>query len=413
MKNLRFILFGSIFLFGISILSTYCSPQKQVEYPEPPDRNKAANHPDQFVWEIFARAFQPAPNDEGNLLWENWASKNYIYKNPCGPPPPWPEGRQVMTPNDPKIPKFLELVNESGKSFFESNLKALTLTFTSPYIEVVRMNRPMFNYIVGNKLYNIDNAYEKAKTTGIDFPSESVVIKAQWKKLEPEELSEYYWREIQHKDKLGRMQQDTLGLVGFHIVSKALPNWVWSTFNHVKDGGRCDYYGCTDEFGVSPSFTPPHKNAIGKQYIPGKLTPDLEALFKKYNLDPVLKNYRLRGTQTEYVDNKGKTILLGNSILEANFDETSSCITCHTYSALNGAFNEIATVDTATIELGIKPSTQLGIHPICYNGIAETEFFYPIDSSTMTVPPDSIYYQLDFMWQLVHGNEHCEDEKKK
>ncbi|MGG7381499.1 hypothetical protein ACQ7B2_23090, partial [Escherichia coli] len=57
-------------------------------------------------------------------------------------------------------------------------------------------------------------------------------------------------------------------LVAFHVSSKDTPNWVWATFEHVNNLGRCDYTGCNDSYGyrsadrVPPgretNFTAPH-----------------------------------------------------------------------------------------------------------------------------------------------------------
>jgi hypothetical protein len=34
-----------------------------------------------------------------------------------------------------------------------------------------------------------------------------------------------------------------------HISSKDIPNWIWATFEHVGNPGRCDYTGCNDSYG--------------------------------------------------------------------------------------------------------------------------------------------------------------------
>ena len=43
----------------------------------------------------------------------------------------------------------------------------------------------------------------------------------------------------------------------------------------------------------------------------------------------VADNYRLIGAQTDFTDDTGRPIILGNSVTEAGFQTTSSCITCH------------------------------------------------------------------------------------
>src|SRR5205823_4143745 len=38
-------------------------------------------------------------------------------------------------------------------------------------------------------------------------------------------------------------------LVAMHVSSRQNPNWVWGTFEHQMNPGRCDYIGCFDSFG--------------------------------------------------------------------------------------------------------------------------------------------------------------------
>ena len=40
-------------------------------------------------------------------------------------------------------------------------------------------------------------------------------------------------------------------LIALHISSKDTPNWVWATFEHVANPGRCDFTGCNDSYGYS------------------------------------------------------------------------------------------------------------------------------------------------------------------
>lgn len=46
------------------------------------------------------------------------------------------------------------------------------------------------------------------------------------------------------------------------------------------------------------------------------------------------ENYRLRGTQVNFVDSFGKDTRLANAQIEANVELQSSCITCHAEAAM-------------------------------------------------------------------------------
>ena len=56
-------------------------------------------------------------------------------------------------------------------------------------------------------------------------------------------------------------------------------------------------------------------------------------MFAKAGIDPVFKNYCLKGTQVDFTDNEGLAIRLGNSVTEEGFVAQSSCITCHSRAA--------------------------------------------------------------------------------
>lgn len=394
-------------LFAGIILS---SNQERIQLSNPGEE-MAANNPDRFAWELFVRLFQPINgNIENGTVWENWMSTTNLYKNPCGPPPPWPKSKQRLLPKPRKFQTFFEELNKSGKVFHPSGLTILTLDFDNPYMEEIRINKPMYDYIVENQLYNREVVYQMASSTGISFPKESIVMKVQWKKITKNEMKDYYWRELKQKDTTtNEFIVDTVGLAGFHIVSHALPNWVWTTFEHIKNPGRCDYIGCEDSYGVKPHFIEPNKIVVQKEYPPGKMTPALKQLFNRFDLPEIFKNYQLRGTQTEYSDVKGNPTILGNSVLENNMVQTSSCISCHAMATLNGGDNSYLTVSMPLppgFRFGISPTNTKGFHPDAFVGTPEPEMYYPKDKNG-NIPADSIFYQLDFMWQLANEAQFC------
>ena len=46
--------------------------------------------------------------------------------------------------------------------------------------------------------------------------------------------------------------------VSMHIISKAVPNWTWATFEHQFNPARCDIIGCRDLFGAQTSPVQPN-----------------------------------------------------------------------------------------------------------------------------------------------------------
>ena len=80
--------------------------------------------------------------------------------------------------------------------------------------------------------------------------------------------------------------------------------------------------GCRDDFGVTPSYFPPHATP-NFPYADGKLTDSLKILMKKVNLDPVFQNYRLVGIQTNFTDPTGQPVLMSTAA-------ESASASCHT-----------------------------------------------------------------------------------
>ena len=127
-------------------------------------------------------------------------------------------------------------------------------------------------------------------------------------------------------------------LAAIHIASKVMPNWLWATFepnSNITNPNRCDpnlYGACLDSWGTTSS-RPYTKGHIAQQ------SAELRQAMIEAHLPPALHNYFLTGVQTQFVDNFGKPIPMGNSFVEFNQGVPpgkSSCITCHQYARFNG-----------------------------------------------------------------------------
>ena len=91
-------------------------------------------------------------------------------------------------------------------------------------------------------------------------------------------------------------------LLSFHISTKDVPQWMWATFEHVNNPGRCDFTGCNDSFGyespdanrpagTAANFTAPHSRSdqlgqattifsLGEPYPSGPISTALKPLFE-------------------------------------------------------------------------------------------------------------------------------------
>jgi hypothetical protein len=115
----------------------------------------------------------------------------------------------------------------------------------------ILMNRQMFDYIMAHHL-NTKAGQKSAANSGllVDFPAGrnpdstlgAFMLKVSWKILSPDEIQAKNFHMI---DALVLMPPstnrpclpETLGLVGFHAVHKTVgrPQWIWTSFEHVKN----------------------------------------------------------------------------------------------------------------------------------------------------------------------------------
>lgn len=348
----------------------------------------AMNLPDQFNWEVFARICQTASYQQAvpgtnfktnNVLWETWADDDLTY--PSSPDPKNPPLFPVENTH-----KHKKLKPSTQRSFFNHAIKRNAIDFVeSGGNEEVRRNEASFNFIIANNLWYTEGlaaSFAKGTQGGaynpLSFPLNAIEVKGTWKPISEQEKSSYHW----NYDDSGKLY----GLTALHIMTKAIPNWTWATFEWVGNNGRCADMGCHDAFGVSPGNVNPHQGATNmpspettdKPYEAGELTPALLQLFKKYGLSSDWKNYRLKGSQTDWIDATGRTIYLGNSITEDGFVATSSCISCHA----NASFDSVGQPANVFLPNGQSP-----------HGPADTKVFWKNGKQ--------IRYQGDFVWGLI------------
>ncbi len=201
-------------------------------------------------------------------------------------------------------------------------------------------NKDAFDYVVQNQLWYKEGVVNKIRNGEIDFPAGSISIKGKWKLITEEEKKRYHWHEYVEPT---TGKPAIVGLVALHIGSKVIPNWHWSTFEQVDNPGFADYIGVHDSFGMRPTDIWPNRQTnqgysetYGKSKDNvGQLTDQVKALMKQHKLSPALSTYyRLKGAQVDFTDRTGRPTIVGNSITEAGFVSTSSCITCHARASI-------------------------------------------------------------------------------
>jgi hypothetical protein len=224
-------------------------------------------------------------------------------------------------------------------------------------------------------------------------------------------------------------------LVAITAASKALPNWHWYAIEHVDNPGRCDYTGCNDAFGYTNTNLPdnavsdggvalagnyikPHTQSdglkdsrpifdTGKPYASGTITPALKALYEGLGVgtgsdadpatpsvgDPAWFSYRLKGSQSDFVTSKGLETVVGNSVTEGGFVNSSSCMTCHAQAAVD------ASGGIAIGSVGFSHRLNLFGYQQSAFGPPELSWYYTPGTDALKA------MQVDFVWGILFANE--------
>ncbi|HXC49695.1 MAG TPA: hypothetical protein VN634_02305 [Candidatus Limnocylindrales bacterium] len=359
-----------------------------------PDPNPDENEPDMSAWKLFAEINKTSPSQHqvgpskattNDAIWETWADNELTFPASPDPlhPPKWPSDaknfplkrlappaqnllRQHLQSGQPFDRKILRAPSNSRTLLGGEGDKTIHMLSSVGGTEEVRRNKKDFEFIADNKLFyqeGLAAAFAAAKP--LVFPVESIEIKARWKPIQESDKANYHW----NYDRNG----DLFGLVALHIMSKRLPNWTWATWEWVGNAGRCDYTGCRDEFGVTPHEVQAN-TPLGGVYPPETLTSALISLFSSAGLSDEWKNYRLKGTQTLFTDTTGQPTLLGNSVTENGFVQSSSCITCHGQASVDSGGNPNPSVGFTTS----KQSTNGPLLPTMFSKNGKLQYF-PID----------------------------------
>jgi len=283
------------------------------------DPDPAMNAPDQVAWELFVRVNAPAATQgNNNVLFETWASNDDTFTQS----PQWPA--TAPSAKNLKVPALIALAPR------RPGLQPHVLPGGS---EEVRRNKAAFDFIVAQKLFTragLKAAF--AARIPISFPVDAIEVKANWVPVTPGMNTSTF-----HVNTANGKQ---FALVSMHIISKAVPNWTWATFEHKDNAGRCDIIGCRDSFGAMDKDVKP-KTPQGGQYPACIKTVALKKMFSDGKLDAVFDNYCLKGSQTDFTTSTGLITRLGNSVTENGFVDTSSCMTCHSRASYNASGNNI------------------------------------------------------------------------
>jgi hypothetical protein len=318
---------------------------------------------DEFIWNLFTQF--TAPVSPSRVVFETWASDADTFsKTPQWPSPDAPKKFQVsvLRSMTTKPHGIIDVPcstpgNAAVGGFPTSGTPAPCIA------EETKRNRPQFDYIVNNNL-NTQAGLTAAFAKGfkVTMPTSAISVKGDWVPVQ----TLLQW--IPQLGSIGNIEKlyytttsDSVqyALVSLHVSSRQNPNWVWGTFEHQMNPGRCDQIGCFDSFGAVKPAVHPNKKEINTQYGACQKTEPLKAMMAKANLSPVWKNYCMKSTQVDYTAADGTPYVLGNSVIERIVGNgtvaASSCIGCHVYASFGSKGQPTA---AATAMLPYNPTGQ-------------------------------------------------------
>jgi hypothetical protein len=380
-------------IVGVAILlGGSCAWAQQVSEPwkEPQDTAAALFEPDKYAWKLFVALNWPADPAQkvadpskpfgapGPVVWETWrnimqGAPDTVFPALGADPGPWlgsgsPAIARQERQFDP-APRQLQVFRAIENALRPTDRPGLAPAFDAAVGagNEVRMNQSAYEFVRQSNLYNVEGqvAQFAAGKENLNFPPNAKEVKAQWRKIKEADKPRYHWAEVT----LNNGQKESWGLTALHISTKDLPNWLWTTFEHIDnktpgqvDGGPPNLGWMTKSSDKFACPSPPHDcekapTGIGVQ-------------------GTKWENYRLRGSQIDFVTSFGTPTVLANGQIEAPFQRRSSCITCHARATIS------------------RDGTQdIGFFPPLTGAPTSSEFF---DAQT----GQRTFMQLDFVWSL-------------
>lgn len=200
--------------------------------------------------------------DDGTPTWLKWKEAFQVYRADGKTPAAWDsprtdsglglktnllndiDSRVILSRNTPTHRGHNNVADETDQAFagklFDQNGEVV--------VYEVLINKEEFDYVVENKLYNINGQLEFSKTnTEANFPKGNyekgqlgaTEIKLAWRILKDSPHKDRYFKDEGYiiNETTGKPEKALLGLIGFHISQKTPTGkqWVWSTFEHIDN----------------------------------------------------------------------------------------------------------------------------------------------------------------------------------
>ncbi|WP_244564802.1 hypothetical protein [Rhizobium sullae] len=358
-------------------------------FTESVDANLAINRPDEASWRFLAYVAGPVAATPGKVLFETWASNEDTFT----PHPVFPGAKRDPSCGQSGGAAEIATPLAGPKILSLPALQQLAPLGLVPHgspdgSEEVRRNHATFDYIVCNQLFTkagLRSFYNAGRP--ISAPVGAMEVKANWVPADEVDSADYYVSEAPDGKKYA--------LIAMHIISKVLPNWTWATFEHQNNPGRCDYTGCHDAYGAVVADVDANE-VLDRPYSACAKNDALKAVLRSAGLSAVWEHYCLKGSQTDFVSATGVPTHLGNSVTEAGFADTSSCITCHARAAVNA--KGIKTTPAGFVDLPIPALCPNPSGPCSPNGAPDPNWFW---TNPGKLDQAAVAMQTDFIWSIA------------
>jgi hypothetical protein len=258
LKNLEHIDRASIVALSKGIQGLPCDAEIEREPKEGTSLTQMLqNGFDYYSWLTFVALNSPASGapigKDAQAVWERWKQLPDVMRAEGVAPDEWG--------SSPDLPDACSKFKSQSKSRMVIHME-MEETYNEPFksgplfdqngnyaLFVIFMNKAMFDFIVGNKLYSVEGQQQFAPD--IDFPSGdangagAVMVKASWRILTAkDDASTYHTAEglLYLPGAKNECKEVQLGLIGFHVGHKTASRrqWIWTTFEHKKNAPTQD-----------------------------------------------------------------------------------------------------------------------------------------------------------------------------
>jgi hypothetical protein len=279
-----------------------------------------------LAWELFEFVTQPQ-SPGGPMQWEGWKATRQVFLQNGAAPAPWGNPPKRVIGN-------VALDESDGPSIVLRDGVHLESTFLDnpvdgglrdlkgrPIFSEIRMNETIFDVVVAEELYNIEGQLTfNSKGQNLNLPDGSMEVKVTWRILDDDDpLADSYLQTTATETVNGAEQSVTLGMTGMNILAKRNGKWFATAFEHRSNGDTT----------LDENY--PHIRLSLR--APDNYTAANSASAEKYEGTP-LASYFAVGGQHSFVASDGGPLYLTNTQQETQIVNTSSCLSCHAYSAI-------------------------------------------------------------------------------